>query len=178
MENNQEIYIELQDTEWEQTTITHDRNVVRAIVVDDEEGYYYFVRATRNDDFINGIIIETSGGGVENGENLNDAIKRELLEELGAQVEVLCKIGVVSDYYNLINRHNINNYYLCKVKSFGNTHMTQEEIQDFHLCTLKLTYDEAMAEYEKCTCTSLGRLIYNRETPILKRAKELLDKIK
>ena len=58
-------------------------------------------------------LIETSGGGVEKGEDLLVAIERELKEELGAKVEILCKIGVVSDYYNLIHRHNINNYYLC-----------------------------------------------------------------
>lgn len=171
---NKELYLELKDTEWESTPITHDRTIVRAIVIDDE-GNYYFVRAIRNDSFINGTIIETSGGGVENGEDLDVAIKRELLEELGATVEIICKIGVVSDCYNLINRHNINNYYLCKVKSFGKTHMTNEEIDDFHLSTLKLSYEQAIEEYEKCSNTRLGRLIANRELPVLKRAKELLD---
>ena len=171
---NKELYLELKDTEWESTPITHDRTIVRAIVIDDE-GNYYFVRAIRNDSFINGTIIETSGGGVEKGEDLDVAIKRELLEELGATVEIICKIGVVSDYYNLINRHNINNYYLCKVKSFGKTHMTNEEIDDFHLSTLKLSYEQAIEEYEKCSNTRLGRLIANRELPVLKRANELLD---
>ena len=115
------------------------------------------------------------GGGVESGENLDTAIRRELKEELGAEVEVICKIGVVSDYYNLIHRHNINNYYLCRVKSFGDKHLTQDEIEDFHLSTLKLHYDEALKEYEKCSSTRLGRLVANREVPVLKRAKELLD---
>ena len=39
-------------------------------------------------------MIETAGGGVEEGEDLIAAIKRELKEELGAEVEVVCKIGV------------------------------------------------------------------------------------
>ena len=33
----------------------------------------------------------------------------------------------------------------------------------------------ALEEYEKCSCTQLGRLIANRELPVLKRAKEILD---
>ena len=67
------------------------------------------MRANRDDDFGKATLIETAGGGVEAGEDLDTAIRRELKEELGADVEILCKIGVVSDYYNLINRHNVNN---------------------------------------------------------------------
>ena len=166
--------LNLEDNEWPLTTIDHDRMIARAIVVDDE-GYFYFVRANRDDDFGKATLIETAGGGVEVGEDLDTAIRRELKEELGADVEVLCKIGVVSDYYNLIHRHNINNYFLCKVTSFGDKHLTQDEIEDFHLSTLKLGYGEALAEYERCRCTSLGRLVANREVPVLKRANVLLQ---
>ena len=170
----EEIKLNLQDEEWSFNGVTHDRQIARAIVFDDE-GYFYFVRVDRDDDFGRAICIETAGGGVENGENPDVAIIRELKEELGASVEVLCKIGVVSDYYNLIKRHNINNYYLCRAIWFGKKQMTEDEIHHFHLSTLRLTYDEAVAEYEKRRETSLGRIISNRELPILKRAKEILD---
>ncbi len=99
--------LNLEDNEWPLTTIDHDRMIARAIVVDDE-GCFYFVRANRDDDFGKATLIEMAGGGVETGEDLDTAIRRELKEELGADVEVLCKIGVVSDYYNLINRHEPN----------------------------------------------------------------------
>ena len=112
---------------------------------------------------------------MEPGEDLCTAIRRELKEELGAEVEVLCKIGVVSDYYNLIRRHNINHYYLCKVKSFGDTNMTEQEIEDFHMTTLRLSYEEALQEYEACRMSKLGRLIANREVPVLRRAHEILS---
>ena len=127
-----ELFINLQDDQWEFDYIDHDRNVVRAIVFD-EEDKFYFVKAVRDDDFGKATLIETSGGGVEENEELLDAIKRELKEELGVEVDVVCKIGVVSDYYNLIHRHNINNYFLCKVKSFGDKNLTKEEMDDFHL---------------------------------------------
>ena len=116
MKNN-EIKIELQDTQWKKEYIDHDRNIVRAIVYD-ENRMFYFVRAVRDDEFGKATLIETSGGGVENGEDLITAVQRELKEELGVYVDVVCKIGIVSDYYNLIHRHNINNYFLCKIKSF------------------------------------------------------------
>ena len=169
-----EIELELCDNEWEFNAITHDRQIVRAIVFDND-GYFYFVRVDRDDDFGRAVYIETAGGGVEEGEDLKIAILRELQEELGVNVDVLCKIGIVSDYYNLIHRHNINNYYLCRALSFGDKHMTDDEIHQFHLSTIKLTYDEAVAEYEKGRETPLGRIVYNRELPILLRAKEILD---
>ncbi len=169
-----ELDIKLQDTEWPYEYTDHDRRIARAICFDDE-GYFYFVRAKRDDDFGKATLIETSGGGAEDGEELLTAIKRELKEELGADAEVLCKIGTVSDYYNLIHRHNINNYFLCRIISFGDKNLTRDEIEDFHLSTMKLTYEEAVAEYELRRETKLGRLIANRELPVLMRAKEIIE---
>lgn len=165
--------LQLKDTEWSLEYIDHDRKIVRAIVFDDQENYY-FVRAKRDDDFGKATLIETSGGGVEAGEDLETALKRELKEELGAEVEIMHKIGIVSDYYNLIHRHNINNYYLCKVTSFGEKHLTRDEIEDFHLSTLRLSYRDAEEEYKKCAETKIGKLIAARELPVLRRAKVLL----
>lgn len=166
--------IELQDDQWDFEYTDHDRNIARAIVFDDD-GYFYFVRAERDDDFGKATLIETSGGGVEEGEDLETAIKRELKEELGATVEVICKLGVVSDYYNLIHRHNINNYFLCKIISWGDKDLTEDEIKQFHLSTLKMTYEEAVKEYEFRSTTRLGKLVANRELPVLHSAKNILD---
>lgn len=168
--------LELRDGEWPLSYIDHDREIVRAIVVDDA-GAFYFVRAVRDDEFGAATLIETSGGGVEPGEGLEAAIRRELLEELGARVDILCEIGVVSDYYNLIHRHNVNHYFLCRARSFGDRRLTEDEADKFHLSTLKLDYDAAVAEYERRACTPLGRLIANRELPVLRRAKALLARL-
>ena len=173
-DNNSELSIELQDTEWPFEFTDHDRLIARAVVFDDE-GYFYFVRAERDDDFGRSTLIETSGGGVETGEDLETAIRRELKEELGVEVDVVRKIGVASDYYNLIHRHNLNNYFLCRIVSFGDKNLTKDEIEDFHLSTLKMTYEEAVSEYEKRKETKLGRLIANRELPVLMRAKEIIN---
>lgn len=171
---NNEIKLSLKDTEWDFEYTDHDREIARAIVFD-EKGFFYFVRASRDDIFGKVTIIETSGGGVEKGEDLESAILRELKEELGVTAEVVCKIGVVDDYYNLIHRHNINNFFLCKALSFGENNLTEDEREVFHLSTLKLTYFQAVEEYEKRKSSKLGRIIAHRELPILKRAKEIID---
>lgn len=165
--------LHLQDDQWPYEYTDHDRQIVRAIVVD-EAGLFYFVRVRRDDLFGKAALIETSGGGVEAGEDLYTAIRRELSEELGVEVEVLCKLGVVSDYYNLIHRHNINHYFLCKALSFGQTNMTEDEVEQFHLSTLTLSYADALAEYAACAVTPLGKLLAAREVPVLRRAAEIL----
>ena len=173
MTENKELMTELRDTEWEFEYTDHDRLIARAIIFDDK-GSFYFVRAERDDDFGKAVLIETSGGGVESGEELEIAVKRELGEELGADVDIICKIGLVSDYYNQIHRHNISHYFLCRVRSFNERHLTNEETEDFNLSTLKLTYEAALKEYEKCSNTKIGRLIANRELPVIVRAREII----
>lgn len=168
-----EIKLSLQDDQWAYEYTDHQRQIARAIVVD-EDGWFYFIRAQRDDAFGNCALIETSGGGVEDGEKLTDAIRRELKEELGAETEILCKIGVVEDDYNLIHRHNVNHYFLCRALAFGEKHLTEQEKTQFRLTTLKLRYEDAVREYEACANTKLGKLLYRRELPILQRAQELL----
>jgi hypothetical protein len=50
-----------------------------------------------------------------------------------------------------------------------------DESERFHLSPLRLTFDEAEAEYERRACTPIGRLIADRELPVLKRAREILN---
>ncbi len=168
--------LELKDTEWPLTSVDHDRIIARAIVADDD-GCFYFVRVNRDDEFGRASLIETAGGGVEPGEDPETAVRRELREELGADAAVIGKIGIVSDYYHLIRRHNINHYFLCRAVSFGERHLTRDEREAFRLSTLRLRYEEALAEYERCRDSRLGRLLANREVPVLKRAKRLLDEM-
>ena len=65
----------------------------------------------------------------------------------------------------------MKDYIFCKNLTKADV---KEEIEDFSLSTLKLKFDEAVKEYEKRSETRLGRLVANRELPILKYAKEII----
>ena len=52
--------------------------------------------------------------------------------------------------------------------------MTPVEQKEFQLSTLKMTAEEAVSEYQKCTSKPWGVLLANRELPVLEWAKEWL----
>ncbi len=169
MKNLKPIKLNIEDTSWEYKFTNEIRRIARGIIVDDDNNFY-FVHVSRDDEFGKLDFIETSGGGVLENETYRSALKREIKEELGINIEIICYLGEVVDYYNLINRKNLNHYFLGKVKSFGENHLMDDEREKFHLKMIKLNYEEAKNEYEKVKDTKLGKLIYQREMPILEQA--------
>ena len=144
MENKSELYIELQDTEWPFTGTDHDREIVRAIVVD-EQGNYYFMRAERDDDFGKATIIETAGGGVECGEDLLEAIKRELQEETGAidfTIKPICVYSVTGKTrVNISGEETYGMLYFAEIKCFDRElHSEIEKVELFHELPTEWTY--------------------------------------
>ena len=92
------------DDQYEFKGITHNRVAARAIVFNDENKVG-ILRVYGQDTFGFRDYYETPGGGVKEGEDLKEAVKREVLEELGVSAEILDEIGIVEDDYNLIYRH-------------------------------------------------------------------------
>ena len=78
-----ELSIELQDNEWPFEYTDHDRSIARAICID-EDGAFYFVRINRDDHFGKATLIETSGGGIEEGEDWARRLKSSARSEQSA----------------------------------------------------------------------------------------------
>ena len=73
---------------------------------------------------------------------------------------------------------NVKGYVIDEIKALAkelDPTLTEEEINSFHLSTLKLSYEEAVKEYEYRANTRLGKLVANRELPVLYCAKEIID---
>ncbi|MCR5741043.1 MAG: NUDIX hydrolase [Gammaproteobacteria bacterium] len=163
----------LKDDEYETRGTKHERVIVRAILIN-EDGKVALCHLHRNDEFGNQEYYETPGGGVEMGEDLIDALRREIDEEVGVTIKDIKKIGVVNDYYNLISRNNINNYYLCRVdkktkihhESYGDTII--EEI-------VYISLDEALNIYQNMEDSGVSKLVKQRELPILLEAIKILN---
>lgn len=67
------------------------------------------------------------GGGVDDGESDNDAIARELQEELGVTVKDVHEIGTVVQYRNFLKRKYIINGYAAELDSMGGITSPQDD---------------------------------------------------
>src|SRR6266542_5275716 len=69
------------------------RNAARAVLCNDQGEVYLLKMSTRN-------YHKLPGGGVNAGEQLKDALYRELLEEVGCPAEIQDELGEVIEYRN------------------------------------------------------------------------------
>jgi len=68
------------------------------------------------------------GGGVENGESLEIALKREIHEETGCRCEIVCELGYVCENRVLQGFTQNSYYYIVKVVGeIGSPKMTEAE---------------------------------------------------
>ena len=167
------IELKLLDEEYPFSGFTHTRIVARGIVLN-EHGLVALHHIVRNDIFGKQQYFETPGGGVDEGEMIEEALKRECSEELGEDVEIIRKLGVVEDAYNIIHRRNVNHYYLCRKLNQSQTHFVSEGdalIQE----TLWLDLNKAIEAMESQEDEGVALLVKRRELPILKEAKRILE---
>ncbi len=167
------LHLHLTDNEYPFTGFTHTRLVARAILLNDQNKIALHT-LHRDDIFGNQTYLETPGGGVDEGETFEEAVKRECLEETGTDIQILCQLGEVEDAYNLIGRKNINRFYLCRVLSQKEKHFVSEgdrfiQHTDFY------SIDEAIDAYRKQEDHGVAGLVKQRELPFLLETKKYLE---
>ena len=166
------VNLKLIDDQYDYTYIDHTRHIARAILIN-EDNKVCLLKLLGDDDFGHRDYVETPGGGINENETPSSAVLREVKEETGCVGEIIDSIGIVEDYYNLIHRHNINYYFLVKVKSYGSSCLEEKEktiIKDL----IWVDFDIAISMYENMNKEKLEILVSRRELPIIKKAKEML----
>ena len=169
----------LKDKEYEivdKTREFRDRPVVRAICIDENKNYL-FAHVDRNDRFGCLEHLETSGGGIEKDESDEEAIKRELEEELGVKIEILAYLGEVRNDYNLLYTTNVNHYYLVRKIGECPRHLTEGEKHHLHLEKIVLDYESVKTSYLNMRKHRLGRMLYDKEMPFIELANSIVNKL-
>ncbi len=99
-------------------TWSYERTAVRFIVIDNEGRMALLGRRH----FL------IPGGGVEDGESLEDAVKRECLEEVGCDIDIGDEIGMTVEYRQREERYQETHCFTARVKGEkGMPQTTQED---------------------------------------------------
>lgn len=158
--------------------VDENRLVARAIVLDDH--YRVALHTVRRFDLgmpYEQTYFETPGGGVDEGETIETAAVRECEEELGYEIEVLCPLAIVDDFYNVIKRHNENHYFLARRKERVGVHFVSEG-DTLIIDTRYYPIEEAIVLVEGQDDKFISGLVRQRELPILRLAAVEIAKMK
>ena len=168
------IVYKFKDDQYMFTGVNHTREIARAILID-EHNNVCLEKLLDDDEFGPRDYYETPGGGIKPGEDPKEALVREIAEEVGYNSEVIAHIADVHDYYNLIKRKNYNYFYLVRRLEKVEQHLEQDELIRIDKI-IWVPIDEAIKLYENMQNTLCGKIVKQRELPILKLAKKMLEK--
>ena len=115
------------------------------------------------------------GGGVENSENIKEALKREVMEEVGVNVLIRDEIGTIIEYRDEFKQLQISYCFFSKVIGEINTpSFTESELSNgFQLKWV--TLDEAIVLLSNDTPDDyVGKFNKKRDLTFLNTAKKII----
>lgn len=154
------------------------RITVRGVILNDNNEILMLYSAHFND-------YTFPGGGVKNNEDKIQALKRELLEEIGAiNVEITNKLGHISEVrYGISGSNSLykqtSYYYLCNNTIFGETnHVGREKEQGLKAEWINIDkaikHNEAVHKEERQYKKGLKTVLL-RENEVLNYIRELIN---
>ncbi len=122
---------EIRDKQIDQDKLGQLRQAVRCVLVDKNKkiavGYYL-----PNINFPNGEY-NLPGGGVKRGENIEDALVREIKEEVGCNILKIKELGLIKEYnVGKTTKHNQDTYcFIAEIDGKkGPLQLTKRELRD------------------------------------------------
>lgn len=116
------------------------------------------------------------GGGVHPGESEEDALRREMLEEVGCHITIEKPLGIIIEYRNQLNLLHISYGYICRVDGeLGEPSYEQGEIDD-GFKPVWVSLDEAMSlrDPNASDINYEGKFIVQRENIFLNETQKVM----
>lgn len=116
------------------------------------------------------------GGGIEFGENVKDALEREVKEEVGANINIAGELGMIIEYKEQHQQLQFSYCYygfVCGEISAPN-YTEQEKQDDFSLNWIELKSSIECFRHDSPD-SYIGKFIKNRDLSILLKGEEILN---
>lgn len=114
------------------------------------------------------------GGGVEEDENIEETLTREMREEIGCEIKNIQELGIIEEYRNTTSVHQLSYYFLAELDGEkGSPNFTEKETaENFKIIWLSLDkaieiIDSGHAEHYD------SKFIRLRDLTLLKEVKSL-----
>ncbi|HII29739.1 ADP-ribose pyrophosphatase [Candidatus Woesearchaeota archaeon CG08_land_8_20_14_0_20_47_9] len=145
------------------------RNAARAVLFDKDDNIALLFVSRHN-------FHKLPGGGLDPGEDIRTALKREVLEETGCTIAITGEVGRVVEYRDKYRLKQISYCFIARVKENSQkTSLTEKEKrQGLQLTWVKL--DEAIRLIENDQPNTYeGRFIVRRDLAFLRKAGEIIQ---
>ena len=163
-------FLNPENTTEEEVKLYNFREAARAVVLDEDKNIA-LLHATATDYY------KLPGGGLDDDTDKIVALKRECVEEIGCEVEVLQELGIVNEWRKIYQIHQISYCYLAKVVGEkGTPDFTESEIAEgFELSWLP--YEDALQalKLSKSEHVSAKGYMVPRDIAILRAAQQYLQ---
>lgn len=117
------------------------------------------------------------GGGIEAGESREDALKREMLEEVGSEIKIMGEVGKSIEHRTQFNLKQISYCYFGQITKKGEPNYTDKEIEE-GFSVVWLTLEKAIHRLTTDKPENYeGLFIQKRDLAFLLRTKELIEKV-
>lgn len=116
------------------------------------------------------------GGGVEDGEDVETALRREIMEEIGCAIGEIQELGIIEEFRNKVPEHQLSHCYIARVAGEkGAPSFEEDEIADgFTPRWLPLETAIETLEREHDVSGYLGKFIRARDLAFLREAQAQL----
>lgn len=139
------------------------RTAVRAVVFDNDKNIALLNVVNRN-------YHKLPGGGVEIGEDLYTALKRECNEELGCAIEIHSKLGEMIEYRKPFNQKQISPCYIASVVGEKQSPSFTDEEKENGFEIMWVSIEEAVRLLNADNITDIEAALY-----IIPREKYFLE---
>ena len=114
------------------------------------------------------------GGGVDDGESIEQAVKRECLEEVGVEIDIQGDVGKIIEFRSQHKLKQVSYCFYGKVVSKNKPNFTQQELdQGFEIVWMPL--EEAISQMANDEPQNYeGTFIQERDLEFLKKTEQIM----